>query len=495
VYTASISVSVNGTTPQVFACSTSVCNGTFQAPAGGSVNFLFSAVDGSGTVLSSATVTQVIAANGTNAISLTLEGVVATAQLTLSPPGLSSAASGTATVSAIAYDADGDQITGTYFAPLTLGTSDTTGTVAVTTGTLASSTSTGAIAYTYSAATAFSENHVRVGQGSATETSAQHGTAFVVGRTFYTFTANSIVGFAPGATAPTRTISGLNFQSVSALACDGTNLYISDVNADTVYGFTPAATSPSVTYTDLVFDIGSVAAYGTPGNRAHVYVANSINYPYQVTGFQGATGGPPYAIPPNSGAFGAGTTSSTALEVDGSGNVYSAVGGNSAVGGYDVFSPSLATLATGQNNTSAYGSSQIAIDTTVSPPRIYTLDADINYDPQISEYDNYAATPTYVETDTDGGGIFVDQFGQVYTHTAAGFHVYPAGALRYGVSNVSYTIPGKSLAFDSAGYVYAVSATGAITVYNPQILQTYATFTGTYGSPGQPAYEFGTFCQ
>ena len=485
--TTTISISVNGTTPQTFPCTASQCNGTFQAPAGGSVNFLFSALDASSNVLAGATQTQTIAPNGTNVISITLEGVIYRSTLSFSPPGLSSAVSGTSTVTATAYDADGEVISGTYFAPLTLGSGDTTGTVAVTAGTLASSSSTGTIAYTYSPATAYTENYVFISASSTTNSSRpQRATPFEVGRTFYTTTGSSIAGFAPGATSPTRTISGLTFTNVTALACDGTNLYVMDAETGNIYGLTPAATSPTVTYTDLVAQPNWVATYGPPGNRAYLYVANLGADPYSVTGLQGATGGPPYAIPPNSGAFGNGGNDASSVLVDASGKVYAATSGGEAYGGYVIYNSLLSTrLATGQNFNSPYGSTQIAIDQSLSPPTVYTLDLNTNYLPQISEYDGEASTPTHVATDTDGGGIFVDQAGRVYTHSAAapaGFHVYPAGSLQFGVSNVSYTIPGKSLAFDSAGYVYAVTSAGTITVYQPQQTTPYETFSGAYAT-------------
>ena len=217
--TTSISISVNGTTPQVFPCTYSGCIGSFLAPAGGSVNFVFAALDGASALLANTpTFSQNISANGANILSVTLNGVINRATLSIVPPGLSSAVSGTATVTATAFDADNGVITGTYSAPLTLGVNDTSGTVAMTVGTLTSDTSVGTVAYTFSAATANSENHLLIGSFSTTEPPVPHrGIPFEVGRTFYTFTPNSIVGFAPGATAPTRTVSVVPFADVRAL--------------------------------------------------------------------------------------------------------------------------------------------------------------------------------------------------------------------------------------------------------------------------------------
>jgi hypothetical protein len=503
--TTTITVSVNSTTAQTFACTSSTCSGSFLAPAGGQVNFFFGALDVQGNLLAAATLTQTIAANGTNVIPVTLEGVIHRHALTSVPPGLSSAASGTATVTAVAFDDDGDLITGTYFAPLVLSViGDTTGTVAVTSATLASDTATGTVAYTYSAATAYVENHVRVAGGASSETTVQLAIPFEVGRTFYTFTPTSVVGFAPGATSPTRTIPiAPAFNEVSALACDGTNLYIDDGEDNNavpvVYGFTPAATSPSVAYTSNLLGPVWVAAYGggaQPGNRGQLYIGNTGAYPYAITGFQGAIGGPPFAIPPNSSTQGNGFTGRTSLEVDGSGKVYAALYGASIMyGGYEVRDPTLNTvLATGQDDGSAGGSNQIAIDTTVTPARIYSEEETGAGLPEIAEYDNYANVPTHIYTDNDNAGLFVDGSGNIYTSSTPGnFHIYPAGQLS-GTAGF-YALNGQSVAFDSAGYVYVVNA-GAIMVYQPGSSTVFATFPGTtYGTPAASPSEFGTFCR
>lgn len=503
--TTSISISVNGTTPQVFPCTYSGCSGSFLAPAGGSVNFVFAALDGASAPLANTpTFSQNISANGANILSVTLNGVIARSTLNFNPPGLSSGASGAATVTATAYDADSDVITGTYSAPLVLGiVNDTTGTVTVTAGTLANDTAAGTIAYTYSPATAYVDNHFLVGAFSATETTPQQARPFEVGRTFYTFTSNSIVGFAPGATSPTRTITiSPPLADVRSMTCDGSNVYVADYGGSgVVYGITPAATTPSVRYTVNLLQPIWVAAYGggaVPGNRGTLYVANYGAYPWAITEFQGAISSPPFTIPANGGSLGNGGASHTAIEVDASGNVYAGFDGVSVVASYEVRDPTLATvIATGQNTAATGGASQIAFDPTVSPPRIYVQEKTGGGVPEISEYDNYATTPSYVAQDNDADGLFVDPSGNVYTSTTPGtFHVYPPGSLHFGVSNVSYSLPGQSLAFDSQGYVYAVNAAGAISVYQPGQTNAFATFPGTtYGKPTSGPDEFGTFCQ
>lgn len=525
--TTSISVSVNSTTPQVFACTPPTCSGSFVAPAGGSVNFLFSALDAQSKVDANGSVTQVIAANGSNVISVALNGVVANVGLTATPAGLSSAVSGASTVSATAYDVDGDIITGTYSAPIVVSTTDTTGTIAVTGATLAGSTSTATLTYTYNVATAYLENHINVGQTSATETTAQHLLPFEVGRTFYTFVPNAILGFAPGATAPTRTINiSPNFVEVSSLACDGTNLYAVDTEEGFVYGVAPGASAPTTIYSSDIETPDWVAANG-PGTRAQFYVANADGSTTALVGFQGG-GSPSYTIPPNAATQTAPEGSFGPLQVDGSGNVYAAMGGyDDEYGGYEIFSPSLTGIASG-TNTSSESSNQIAVDTHSAPTiRVYTEEySSVSGLPEISEYDNYAASPTYISPNADNFGVFVDSSGLVYVnvglvysdsnarkgaqalrrrvlqYSGTGiFDVYAQGGL---AGSMLYSFPGLSLAFDSANYVYDLTAGGSITIYQPgstsvagtiSVPPAYASAGDTFGDPANLPFEFGVFCQ
>lgn len=527
-YTTSISVSVNSTTPQVFACTPPTCSGSFEAPAGGSVNFLFTALDAQGKADADASVTQVIAANGSNVISVTLNGVVASATLSASPAGLSSAATGTSTISATAYDVDGDVITGTYAAPIVVSTTDTTGTIALSGATLTGGTSTATLTYTYSAATAYSENHIGLGQTSATETGPQAQAPFEVGRTFYTFFPNAVVGFAPGATTPTRTIAMPGFSEVSSLACDGTNLYIVDTVEGVAYGIAPGATSP-VTYSSNLQNPDWVAANDVPtGTQAQFYVANANGGTTAIAGFQGPAS-PPFTLPPNVTTQFAPEGSFGALQVDGSGNVYAALGGyDDDYGGYEIFNPALSTELASGTNGNAEPSSQIAVDWHSAPTiRIYTQENnDSTGFPEISEYDNEAATPSYVSANNDGFGLFVDSNGRVYSNVGltlidskarrgaqaarrralqyagtAIFDVYPEGGL---AGSMIYSFPGESLAFDSEDYVYDLTAAGSITIYQSggttvagtiPVPPAYAAAGDTFGDPANLPFAFGTFCQ
>jgi hypothetical protein len=506
--TTSISVALNGTTPQVFPCTSTGCTGTILAPAGGADTFTFTAIDTQARALATASVTQTIAANGINAIAVTLDGIIAGATLSASPAGLSSAADAASVVSAVAHDVDGDVITGTYAAPLTVSDDDETGSIALNGATLTSDTSTAAIVYTASTATMYGENHLLISAGSPTETTAQHALSFEVGRTFYTFTPNAIVGFAPGATAPTRTIPiSPAFQDVRGIACDGSNIEVVDYGGNVVYGITRSATAPLTYTSDIPAPISIVGAgdhLQVPPTRALFYVSNdSANLAPAVVGFEGPVGNAPFALPPNAAAQTSSNDTFTSVQIDRNGNIDAAEGGFFAAhSGYQILAPTLSTtlVAIGVNSSSnVAGATQLAVDNTpVIDPRIYTQELNgAGTHGEISQYDNYASTPTAVSTDNDNAGLFVDASGRVYTSTTPGvFHVYQPGTLADGMSAVVYSLPGQSLAFDSAGYVYAVNASGSISIYPPGSTTVLQTIPGTnYGQPTLGPDTFGTFCQ
>jgi hypothetical protein len=525
--TTAVTVSVNSTTPASFPCSGSTCTGTFQAPAGASDNFTFTAVDGESQALSESTFSQTIAANGVNTLNVTLEGIVHNVALSTSTTGLSSATSGTVTVTAAAFDIDGDAITGTYFVPLTLGLSgDTTGSLAG--NTIASSTATGTITYTPAAATIYAENRVLITQTASTETTAQSSVPLEVGRTLYTWTsANTVVGFAPGSTTPTRSIAiPGTLNNPSSITCDGTNLYLADSEVGALYAISPTATT-AVQYTsDSSGGPVWVAANGgtLPNNQAQFFAAN-IN-PAPLSEYVGAGSSPPFPLPPDSIAaqpMGDGNGSQSAV-MDKSGNIYTALANpDTYAGGYEVFNNSLTLQHSVTDTGVAYGSDMIAIDQTTTPPRIYTEERNANYDAEVAEYDNFATTPTYVSSDSADLGIFVDPLGNTYTsaydsipgsvarraapqsrvrtkgrrRTEAGFAIWFDVRSSGSFNGTSpYLINGNSLAFDSEGYVYANQYSGSIQEYAPASPNLVTTYTGTtYGIPNNGPYQFATFCR
>ena len=529
--TTAVSVMVNTATPTTFPCTGPTCSGTFQAPAGAPVNFTFTALDSQARAVAESVFTQTIAANGVNALNVTLEGVVAHASLTLSAVGLSSAVAGQVTVSAVAYDVDNDVITGTYFAPLTLGVlNDTSG--SITAGpAITSDTTTSTVSYAPTATTIYTENRVLIAQDSTTETAAQQSKPLEVGRTLYTWTsADTVVGFAPGSTTPTRTITiPATLQSPSSIACDGSNLYLADSEAGTLYAIAPTATT-AVQYTSDSYGPVWVAANGggvTPPNTQAQFFAANIDPP-PLSEYLGTAGGPPFPLPPDSVAStpeGDGNGSQSDV-VDKSGMIYTALlNPDTQNGGYEIFNTDLTLKQSVTDTDVLYGSDMIAIDQSVTPPRIFVEKRNANAVAEVMEYDNYSATPNSpINTDSADLGIFVDPAGNIYTSAAGSppppsvarrpapqSRARPAARLRtqgsrqiyfdvYSSGNFSgtssYEIPGNSLAFDSESYVYSNQFSGSIQVYSPGTASLVTTFPGTtYAIPNNGPYQFATFCR
>jgi streptogramin lyase len=122
----SVSVTVNGGTPQYLnAPSTTL---VINAPVG-TDTFAFQTFDeqnGQGNVLSQASITQTIVANTANVVSATLNGVVASLQISLSNPTPNAGVPATVHVNVAAKDADGNTIVGAgdYSTPVHLTISD-----------------------------------------------------------------------------------------------------------------------------------------------------------------------------------------------------------------------------------------------------------------------------------------------------------------------------------------------------------------------------------
>ena len=73
-----------------------------------------------------------------------------------------------------------------------------------------------------------------------------------------------------------------------------------------------------------------------------------------------------------------------------------------------------------------------------------------------------------------------------------GFHLANVELMRLGRSGRK----GAEDTFDSAGYVYAVNASGSISIYPPGSTTVLQTIPGTnYGQPTLGPDTFGTFCQ
>ncbi len=147
----SVSVSVNGGTPQYLNAPASTI--TINAPVG-TDTFVFQTYDeqnGQGNVLSRASVTQTIVSGAANTVSAVLNGVVASVALSLSNPSPNAGVPATVNVNVAARDADGNTIVGPgdYSVPIHLTIVDTTnsGTLSLSTNNLQNPSQTATLTY------------------------------------------------------------------------------------------------------------------------------------------------------------------------------------------------------------------------------------------------------------------------------------------------------------------------------------------------------------
>jgi virginiamycin B lyase len=122
----SVTVSVNGGAPQYLNSPSTTL--TISAPAGVD-SFLIQTFDeqnGQGNVLSQAGITQTVKIDTANVLSATLNGVIASLQVTLGTPTPNAGTSTTSTVTVAALDADGNTIVGPgdYNTPIKLSIQD-----------------------------------------------------------------------------------------------------------------------------------------------------------------------------------------------------------------------------------------------------------------------------------------------------------------------------------------------------------------------------------
>jgi streptogramin lyase len=148
----SVSVSVNGGTPQFLNSPASTL--TIDAPVG-TDTFAFATFDaqnGQGNVLSRASVTQAIAAGTANAVTAVLNGVVASVTISLSNPSPNAGVPATVNVNIAAKDADGDTIVGPgdFSTPIHLAISDpaNSGTLSLSATTIPNAATTATLTYT-----------------------------------------------------------------------------------------------------------------------------------------------------------------------------------------------------------------------------------------------------------------------------------------------------------------------------------------------------------
>ena len=148
----SISVSVNGGTPQFVNAPISTI--VIDAPVGTDTFAFatFDAQDGQGNVLSRASVTKNIISGTANVVSATLNGVVVSLTISLSNPSPNAGVPATVNVNLAAKDADGNTIVGPgdYNTPLRLSIQDDTssGTLSLSATTIPNSSTSATLTYT-----------------------------------------------------------------------------------------------------------------------------------------------------------------------------------------------------------------------------------------------------------------------------------------------------------------------------------------------------------
>jgi len=323
--TKSASIAVGSATPTTVNCTTT-CSGSVSAPVGSdtfSVN-LYDATNGSGSLLSTGTLTQTIVANQANSVNVTFNGVVnslAVAIANVVSPGTA----GSVGVTVNALDADGNTIVGpgVYVnasgTPVTiaLSNSDASGNSTLSQTSITQPTS--GIELNYTAA--FDANPTI----SASATGFTTATAMVAFPT-PTLTGLSTISGAFGAPF-SETLTGTNFAAGSTTINAGANITVSNVSVTSTTTLTatftvgsPAFASQNVTVTtaggtsgamSLAIAKGTItvstftdADAGTPpgtgsGNsndlRASILTGNTVAQGYRVV-FAGCTPSAPCTI-------------------------------------------------------------------------------------------------------------------------------------------------------------------------------------------------------
>ncbi len=261
-------------------------------------------------------------------------------------------------------------------------------------------------------------------------------------------TKNTVSKFAPGATAPSLVLSGLNNPIAMAFDKHG-NLFVANEGVSPNYGttvteFFPAHTSPSVTLTGL--DFPQALAFDGSGN---LYVANLINDSVSVFA--------PGATTPTSTLT---VNAPRAVAVDGSGNVFVSSDTNIV----SEFAPGATTasaILTGVNRPWA-----LAFD---SRGNLYAANYAAN---SVSEFAPGATTPTSTIVTGQNGpaALAFDGAGNLYVANRDGNSVSefgPTYAINDGNSGKNYTV---TIATSTTGIInkapLTIRATGNVKVYD-----------------------------
>ncbi|HUA10021.1 MAG TPA: hypothetical protein VMA98_12215, partial [Candidatus Acidoferrales bacterium] len=266
--TKSATIAVGSATPATVNCTTT-CSGTVSAPVGSdtfTVN-LYDATNGTGSLLSTGTLTQTIVAGQANSVNVTFNGVVASLAVAIANV-VSPGTAGSVGVTVNALDADGNTIVGpgvyvnSSGTPVTIAltNSDTSGNSTLSQTSITQPTT--GIELNYTAAFDANPTISASASGFTTANATVHFPA-------PTLTALSAVSGVAGNTV-SETVTGTNFVSGSTSIAAGTNVTVSSVNV-----------TSSTTLT-ASFVIGGAATFGLQNVSATTGNGTTGTFPFAI---------------------------------------------------------------------------------------------------------------------------------------------------------------------------------------------------------------------
>jgi len=285
---------------------TTTCSGTVSAPVGSdtfTVN-LYDATNGTGSLLSTGTLTQTIVAGQANSVNVTFNGVVASLAVAIANV-VSPGTAGSVGVTVNALDADGNTIVGpgvyvnSSGTPVTIAltNSDTSGNSTLSQTSITQPTT--GIELNYTAAFDANPTISASASGFTTANATVHFPA-------PTLTALSAVSGVAGNTV-SETVTGTNFVSGSTSIAAGTNVTVSSVNV-----------TSSTTLT-ASFVIGGAATFGLQNVSATTGNGTTGTFPFAIGTSSIAVTAMTDAVPgspPGTGAGSAGDLRSAILAAD-----------------------------------------------------------------------------------------------------------------------------------------------------------------------------------
>ena len=247
---------------------------------------------------------------------------------------------------------------------------------------------------------------------------------------------NTVSKFAPGATSPNATLTGLNYPVGLAFDASG-NLYVTNNSGNSVSRFAPGSTSPSATLTGL--NHPNALAFDGSGN---LYVANSGGF--SVSKFAPGATTPSATLTPPGGPYD--------LVFDGSGNLYVSTGGT-----VSKFTPGSTTPSATLTDDLSAGEA-MAVD---GHSDLFVAD-DINSwvveFPPGSTTHSTTLSGLFAALAFDGSGnLYASSYGSTVSKFAPGATT----------ASATLTVPVEpySLTFDGSGNLYVVNGSGTVSKF------------------------------